>query len=105
MGRPIGRHDYDKGIRERAIRMYFEEGKASWEIRKELGIENEGRVTNWIWKYKKEGPGSLTKQRGRPRKQAESERSYIKRLEMENDLLRNFHIELRRCTAEKRSIG
>jgi len=104
MGRPKGRQDYDKTLKERAIQMHFEEGKASWEIRKELGIEDEERVTNWIWKYKKEGPGSLTKHRGRPRKQAEDERSYIQRLEMENDLLRNFHIELRRYTAEKRSI-
>ena len=105
MGRPIGKQDYDIEVRKRAIRMYFEEGKPTWEIRRELGIEDEKRVTIWIWKYKQEGPGSLTKQRGRPRKQAENERSYIKRLEMENDLLRNFHIELRRCTAEKRSIG
>ncbi len=105
MGRPRGKQDYDIALRKRAIQMYFEGGKPAWEIREELGIEDKDQVAIWIWKYKKEGPQSLAKQRGRPRKQVENEGSYIQRLEMENDLLRNFHIELRRCTAEKRNIG
>jgi len=41
---------------------------------------------------------------GRPPKQ-ESQAAYIARLEMENELLKKFHTELRKVLREKRNIG
>ncbi len=42
---------------------------------------------------------------GRPQKQAESEQAELKRLRMENALLKKFHTELRTQVLAKRNIG
>ena len=42
--------------------------------------------------------------RGRPPKRENTE-AYIARLEMENDLLKKFHAELRKLEHAKRNIG
>jgi hypothetical protein len=44
------------------------------------------------------------KRPGRPPKK-ESRDAYVARLEMENDLLKKFHTELREVLREKRNIG
>lgn len=77
-------------------------GKSRSEIAQILGLENV-QVKNWINWYNKEQArkeaGILPKKKGRPRKDAEpaspeeiiNEQAYeIKRLKMENELLRDF---------------
>lgn len=77
-------------------------GKSRSEIAQTLGLENV-QVKNWINRYNKEQArkeaGILPKKKGRPRKDAEptspeeiiKEQAYkIKRLKMENELLRDF---------------
>ena len=77
-------------------------GKTREEIAEALGLEKV-QIKSWINRYNKEQlrreAGILPKKKGRPRKNAESasteeiikEQAYeIKRLKMENELLRDF---------------
>jgi transposase-like protein len=89
--------------------MYQEEGKSQKEISELLGIQDPDRVRKWLRAYRREGQGAFqkdTKQtnRGRPPKR-ENTAAYIARLEMENDLLKKFHAELRKQEFAKRNIG
>ncbi len=55
--------------------------------------------------YRREGEAGLQKARpGRPPKRENTE-AYIRRLEMENELLKKLHIELRKEGLAKRNIG
>jgi len=54
--------------------------------------------------YRKEGELSFLKPKGRPRK-SENEQSELKRLRMENALLKKFHSELRELQLAQRNIG
>lgn len=78
------------------------EGKTCREIAKSLGLEKK-QIVNWVTQHNHEQArkeaGILPKKKGRPRKNAEPtspeeivrEQSYeIKRLKMENELLRDF---------------
>ena len=72
-------------------------GKTRKEIAEALGLEKV-QIKSWINRYNKEQlrreAGVLPKKKGRPRKNAEEiikEQAYeIKRLKMENELLRDF---------------
>jgi len=79
-----------------------EAGKTRREIAEALGLEK-SQIKNWVNRYNKEQQqreaGILPKKKGRPRKNAEpispeeiiKEQEYeIKRLKMENALLRDF---------------
>jgi len=102
-----GMKRYPLEVKLEAVRMFLEEGKTRAEITKLLGLRSEGRVEKWVRQYRREEQ-PFSKPIGRPRKQPdmpESEQEELKRLRMENDLLKNFHAELRELELAKRDIG
>ena len=95
---------YDKAIKERAVRMFLEEGVNYSEIAKRLEIRESALVEKWVQMYRREGPAAFEKVIGRPRKETRPQ-TELERLRMENDLLKKFHAELRKMELEKRNIG
>ena len=98
-----------KGMKLEAVRLHQEEGKSYQEITKLLGIADRKRVEKWLREYRAKGQAAFgrgpgQKKRGRPPKRENTE-AYIARLEMENDLLKKFHAELRKLELAKRNIG
>lgn len=104
-----GMRHYPIATKLEAVRLYQEEGKSYKEITELLEIVDSGRVKKWLRDYRRKGenafrrvPGSY--KGGRPPKR-ENVEAYMARLEMENDLLKKFHAELRRLELAKRNIG
>ena len=98
---------YPPELKLKAMRMFYEEGKTRKEITEILGISSPDRVKRWLQQYRAEGEAAFNKKRGgpgRPRKEKSTE-AYIARLEMENELLKKFHTELRTDLLAKRNIG
>ncbi len=87
-----------------AIRLSEEEGFSQSMITEKLGIRDPGRVQVWLRQYRKEGKAAFLKPKGRPRKKQDLE-AEVKRLRMENDLLKKFHAELRKLERAERNIG
>lgn len=92
-----------------AVQLHEEEGKSCQEIAVELGIRDHKRVEKWMRQYREAGDtafgrGTVQKKKGRPPKR-ENPEAYIARLEMENDLLKKYHAELRKLELAKRNIG
>jgi transposase-like protein len=95
MARKKGSRDYPLKTKLEAIRLWEEEGVPQKEITGVLGIRDPGRVKIWLNIYRKEGEAGLKKpRRGRPKKDRNSLEERIKRLEMENTLLKALAIEL-----------
>lgn len=93
-----GMKHYSEEIKREAVRLHLEKGMTTHEIMERLGIVSERRVTLWCEKYRKEGElGLRNKPKGRPRKIARTEQEQaeneLRRLKMENELLRNFLYE------------
>jgi transposase-like protein len=66
-------------------------------------------VRKWVKEYRRKGEsafgrGPQLKKKGRPAKPKDKD-AYIVQLEMENDLLKKFHAELRKLELAKRNIG
>ncbi len=99
-----GMKHYPVAIKLEAVRMFLAEGKTRAEIARLLGLRNAGRVKKWVSQYRHERD-AFQKPIGRPRHQPESEQEELKRLRMENDLLKKFHAELRKEALAKRNIG
>ena len=104
-----GMKHYSLATKLEAIRLHEEEGKSYQEIAILLEIGDRKRVEKWLRQYRIEGDrafgrGLGHKKRGRPPKRENTE-AYIARLEMENDLLKKFHAELRKLELAKRNIG
>ena len=102
-----GSKHYAPEVKLEAIRMFYEEGKTRQEITEALGIRDRDRVKKWLRQYRREGATAFLKKRrrsGRPPKR-EDTAAYLARLEMENELLKKFHTELRKVTLAKRNIG
>lgn len=104
-----GMKHYSREVKLAAVRLYMEEGKSQAEIIEELGINDTRRVKRWLHQYRQEGEAAFEKKkhkdlRGR-RPKRENTEAYIARLEMENDLLKKFHAELRKLELVKRNIG
>lgn len=100
---------YAAELKREAVRRYLEEGQPQAEIVEALGIQNVRRLKQWLHTYRLEGekafePKPRTGPVGRPPKR-ENTAAYIARLEMENDLLKKLHAELRRLELERRNIG
>ena len=104
-----GMKHYSREIKLEAVRLDHEEGKTRAEIAEILGIRDPIRVKVWLRQYRKEGEGAFDRKRRtgllgrRPKK--ENQEAYIARLEMENELLKKFHAELRKGRLAKRNIG
>lgn len=104
MARKKGSTNYSLELKLEAIRL-SEAGLTHAEVTKRLDIRDPNRVKNWRWQYKREGILGLKKpQLGRPPKRENTE-AYVRRLEMENALLKKFHTELRKEGLAKRNIG
>jgi transposase len=102
-----GMQRYAVEVKLEAVRMFVEEGKTHGEITKVLGIRSEGRVKIWVRQFRRDR-AAFSKPIGRPRKQAEkaeSAQEELKRLRMENDLLKKFHAELRKMELAQRNVG
>lgn len=95
---------YSKAIKEKAVKMFLEEGVSYCEIAKALEIREPARIEKWVQMYRREGVASFEKPIGRPRKETRPQ-TELERLRMENDLLKKFHAELRKMELEKRNIG
>lgn len=95
MARKTGSKDYPIKTKLEAIRLWQEEGVPQSEIVTQLGILDPKRVEVWLRAYRKNGEAGLKKpRRGRPPKDKHSLEARIKRLEMENTLLKALAIEL-----------
>lgn len=99
-----GMTHYSKAIKERAVKMFLEEGVSYREIAEKLEIRDFARIEKWVRMYRQEGAASFEKPIGRPRKETRPQ-TELERLRMENDLLKKFHAELRKMELEKRNIG
>jgi len=95
---------YSKAIKEKAVKMFLEEGVSYREIVERLEIREFARIEKWVQMYRQEGAASFEKPIGRPRKETRPQ-TELERLRMENDLLKKFHAELRKMELEKRNIG
>lgn len=94
-----GMRRYPNEMKVEAIRLFFEERQTRKQIKERLCIGDEDTVKKWVQTYRRKGmEGLIGKPIGRPRKQKRSEDATerIKKLEMENELLRNFLYELGR---------
>lgn len=103
-----GMKHYPKVLKLEAVRLH-EEGKSYQEITDLLGIWDRERVRKWLSAYQRKGASAFERaaeaaKRGRPPKRENTE-AYIARLEMEVDLLKKFHAELRKLEHAKRNIG
>ena len=103
-----GMKHYALGTKLKAIRLY-EEGKSYMEITQLLGIRDRERVRKWVNAYRRNGEQAFRqdptrRKGGRPPKRENTE-AYIARLEMEVDLLKKFHAELRKLELARRNIG
>ena len=102
-----GSTHYPLAIKLEAVRLFLEEGRTRAEITKILGLRSKKRVGAWVSQSRHE-VDAFRKPIGRPRKQAEGAESVqdeLKRLRMENDLLKKFQAELRNEELAKRNIG
>lgn len=100
-----GMHRYPTKTKLDAVRMFYEEGRRQKEIAALLGVSDPQRIEKWMKQYRQEGENAFTKPIGRPRKKAESEEQELKRLRMENALLKKYHTELRGVRLAQRNIG
>ena len=95
MGRKKGSRDYPLETKLEAIRLREEEGLPYKEITEKLNIRDPDRVKKWMRAYRREGPRGLKKPRkGRPKKDTNSLEERIRRLEMENTILKALAHEL-----------
>ena len=107
MTRRKGSKDYPKWMKREAIRLYQEEGWSAGEIIDRYSIRDRNRISAWVRQYRLEGEAMFADKRKRSGRKPKRENTtaYIARLEMELDLLKKFHTELRQGSLVKRNIG
>jgi transposase-like protein len=84
---------YRLEIKQEAVRLELEEHLTYAAVAARLEIRKAERIEAWVRMYRREGELSFHKPIGRPVK-TESEEREVKRLRMENALLKKFHTEL-----------
>lgn len=95
---------YPYETKREAVRLHEEEGLTYGQIAAQLGIRKAQQIKRWMQQYRQEGEARLRRRTGGARaKPPEEER--VRRLEMENALLKKYHTELRNAVLVKRSIG
>jgi len=99
-----GMKPYPKSVKLEVIHLFYDEGLTRQQITEKLGL-TKGRVKAWLRIYRKEGEAGLQKPHRGRRPKREHTQAYIRRLEMENDLLKKFQAELRRKGLAKCNIG
>ena len=95
---------YGVEIKQEAVRLVLEEHMMYAAVASRLEIRKADRIEAWVRMYRQEGELSFHKRIGRPVK-TESEEREVKRLRMENALLKKFHTELRKVQLAQRNIG
>ena len=82
---------YSKYVKEEAINRVLVDGEAMWAVALDLGLPSVGMLSNWISKYKENGYNIVERKRGRStmtkvikKKENETDKEKIKRLEEEN---------------------
>ena len=95
---------YKVEIKQEAVRLVLEEHMRYAAVADKLKIRKAERIKAWVRMYGREGELSFHKPIGRPVK-TESEEREVKRLRMENALLKKFHTELRNVQLAQRNIG
>ncbi|MEG6586534.1 helix-turn-helix domain-containing protein [Dendrosporobacter sp. 1207_IL3150] len=100
MSGKIGMKHYSIDIKQQAVKLHIEDGLTIRQVTTLLGIVDKDRVKKWCAMYRKDGMPGLLRPKGRPRKRKQSDPEHLedelKRLRMENDLLRNFRYEAER---------
>jgi transposase len=93
-----GMKSYPQETKLEAVRLLLEEGLPKRTIMKRFGIRSDTQIENWARAYRKDGTAGLVpKQKGRSPKQGpETLEEKIRRLEMENEILRSFLSEVER---------
>ena len=102
-----GMKQYSLELKLEAMRMFYEDGKTRKEITETLGIRSQDRVKRWLQQYRAKGEAAFRKKRrgpGRPPKKKNTA-AYIARLEMEVELQKKYHTELRKDMLAQRNIG
>lgn len=107
MTRRKGSKDYPEWMKREALRLYLEEGVPAGEILQRYSIKDPNRINAWARQYQREGEAMFADKRSRSGRKPKEENTaaYIARLEMEVDLLKKFHAELRQGSLAKRDIG
>lgn len=105
MGAEKERRKYSAELKLDVVRLFIEEKKTRREIAELLDIENTDYIKMWVRKYRREGAAAFTKVLGRPKKDTESLEAEVKRLRMENDLLKKLQSESLKIMLAKRDIG
>jgi transposase len=102
-----GMKHYPLEVKLEAMRMFYEEGMTRKEITEALEMRDRGRVKKWLQQYRREGEDAFLRKRGRLGRRPKKENTavYIARLEMEVELLKKFHTELRKELLAKRNTG
>ena len=95
---------YKVEIKQEAVRLVLEEHLTYAAVAVRLEIRKAERIEAWVRMYRREGELSFHKPIGRPVK-IESEEREVKRLRMENALLKKFHTELQKVRLAQRNIG
>ena len=107
MSRRKGSKDYPEWMKRESLRLYLKEGWPAGEIRQKFSILDPNRISAWARQYQREGEAMFANKRSRSGRKPKKETTaaYIARLEMELDLLKKFHAELRQDLLAKRDIG
>jgi transposase-like protein len=107
MTRRKGSKDYPEWMKRESLRLYLEEGVPAGEIRQQFSILDPNRISAWARQYREEGETMFAAKRSRSGRKPKRENTtaYVARLEMEVDLLKKFHAELRQGSLAKRDIG
>lgn len=100
-----GSKPYPFAVKLLAVHLFLDEGYRYSEIVQKLGLSSRDLLNDWIHIYRREGEAGLSKKKGRPKKDPESYKVRIAQLEMENELLKKFHTELRKDGLARRNIG
>lgn len=79
---------YSFQTKKQAVEMRLK-GMTKKQIAEQLGIEDVDRVKIWMRKYKAEGDFGLIDHRGRRQDYVDKDR-YVKKLELENDVLKKW---------------
>ena len=99
-----GMMHYRVEIKQEAVRLVLEEQMTYAAVAAQLEIRKAARIKAWVGMYRREGELSFHRPIGRPVKTEREERE-VKRLRMENALLKKFHTKLRKVQLAQRNIG
>jgi transposase len=100
-----GMTHYSYETKREAVRLHCEEGLSYRQIALRLALRKADRIKVWVHQWQQEGEAGLQKESGGGHRKRQTETERVKRLEMENVLLKKYHTELRKAMLVKRSIG